>query len=202
MCGFSRAALTARSIGDKAHHSKRITPQIDERIGHDGVLAVDAWFVGKRERHVRQALALEEQRCFCCQRRYIIEPDVDDSAPALRIDQQWFSGWHGDFGCDSARAQTALSDEPLWWMLQGSINRGPRCLTSRTFGESGDRHDGAFAGSLAQEMAYAARRAWPDRCRGPTACERDDPSSCPTGGVRDVGQRVSGAPIGTLSARL
>jgi uncharacterized protein (DUF2235 family) len=74
--------------------------------------------VGKRFKHVRQALALDEYRRSFEPRPYYVDPAHDYAATGQSIAQLWFSGAHCDVGGGYAHAESRLSYEPLLWMLQ------------------------------------------------------------------------------------
>lgn len=78
--------------------------------------------VGKRFTHVRQALALDEHRRAFAPRPYYIDPQHDYAASGQSIDQQWFSGAHGDVGGGYAARQAQLSNEALLWLLQEAVH--------------------------------------------------------------------------------
>ena len=77
--------------------------------------------VGKRFTHVRQALALDEQRLSFEPRPYYIDPRHDYAASGQSIAQQWFSGGHGDIGGGCPAAQAQLSNEALLWLLDEAV---------------------------------------------------------------------------------
>ena len=78
--------------------------------------------VGKRFTHVRQALALDEQRLSFEPRPYYIDPQHDYAAGGQSIAQQWFSGGHRDTGGGCAAARAQLSNEALLWLLQEAVH--------------------------------------------------------------------------------
>jgi len=73
---------------------------------------------GKRIRHVRHALALDEHRWTFEPRLYEEPGDIgpgDPSGQTLR--QRWFPGVHCDVGGSYPAAEAGLSDEALAWMV-------------------------------------------------------------------------------------
>lgn len=79
--------------------------------------------VGKRFRHVRQALALDEYRRSFTPRPYYIHPHHDYAADGQSIVQLWWRGAHSDIGGGYTEDQALLSDESLLWMLQESVGK-------------------------------------------------------------------------------
>jgi uncharacterized protein (DUF2235 family) len=77
--------------------------------------------IGKRFRHVRHALALDEHRRSFQPRLYYVHPTHDYAAGGQSIDQRWFSGAHCDVGGGYADAEAALSDQSLLWMLEEAV---------------------------------------------------------------------------------
>ena len=74
--------------------------------------------VGKRFKHVRQALALDEFRTTFRPRPYIIQKDYDYAAHGQSIAQQWFSGSHCDVGGGYDNEEAGLSQQAFLWMVQ------------------------------------------------------------------------------------
>ncbi|HEX6707248.1 MAG TPA: DUF2235 domain-containing protein [Albitalea sp.] len=70
---------------------------------------------GKRVRHVRHALSLDEHRWTFEPRLYEEPGDVDDGVHTLR--QRWFPGVHCDVGGSYPVAEAGLSDAALEWMV-------------------------------------------------------------------------------------
>ena len=84
---------------------------------------------GKRFIHVRQALALDEQRAEFKPRLYAEENGSFDCAPGFgtgTLQQLWFRGSHCDVGGGYARADATLSMAPLCWMLSEACQLGLR----------------------------------------------------------------------------
>lgn len=81
---------------------------------------------GKRFRHVRQALALDEFRHQFEPRPYFIEEGYDYAAHGQSIDQLWFAGAHCDVGGGYDNRQAGLSREALLWMVQEAAACGVR----------------------------------------------------------------------------
>lgn len=80
--------------------------------------------VGKRFRHVRQALALDEYRRSFTPRPYYLHPTHNYAADGQSIEQLWWRGAHCDVGGGYEEDEAALSDECLLWMLQESVTQG------------------------------------------------------------------------------
>ena len=83
---------------------------------------------GKAFVHVRQALALDEQRAQFQARTY-----VDDNGPFHTtfgtpgsIEQRWFRGAHCDVGGAYVENEAALSGEALAWLVSESVRCGLR----------------------------------------------------------------------------
>jgi uncharacterized protein (DUF2235 family) len=104
----------------------------------------------KRYRHVRQALALDEQRRAFMPRPYL-ESNFDDSATTGQtLTQLWFHGDHCDVGGGHA-TDAGLARQALLWLLaeaqgkglslnatyaslvQQSGSSGPKCIHSETY---------------------------------------------------------------------
>lgn len=90
---------------------------------------------GKKFRHVRQALALDEYRKPFLPRLYS-EPDFDDPAseanPEQSLKQRWFHGAHCDVGGgyapepDGPQSGCGLSDVTLHWLYDEARDKGLR----------------------------------------------------------------------------
>jgi uncharacterized protein (DUF2235 family) len=80
--------------------------------------------IGKRFRHVRQALALDEHRRSFMPRPYYIHPTYDYQAHGQSIDQQWWTGAHCDIGGGYEEDDSELSDQCFFWMLQEAAAAG------------------------------------------------------------------------------
>lgn len=70
---------------------------------------------GKRIRHVRHALSLDEHRLSFGPRLYEEPGDVNDGMQTLK--QRWFPGAHSDVGGGYGHGETGLSDAALAWMV-------------------------------------------------------------------------------------
>lgn len=81
---------------------------------------------GKRFRHVRQALALDEHRRAFEPRPYYVDPNHDYAAHGQSIKQLWFAGAHCDVGGGYPHPEARLSHDALLWMLQESLDCGLR----------------------------------------------------------------------------
>lgn len=83
---------------------------------------------GKRFRHVRQALALDEHRAQFAPRLYL--DDNGDfrtqSGQAGTLQQLWFRGAHCDVGGGYTAGETGLSDAALCWLLSEASHCGVR----------------------------------------------------------------------------
>jgi uncharacterized protein (DUF2235 family) len=80
---------------------------------------------GKRVRHVRHALSLDEHRLPFEPRLYT-EADFGDAQGAQSLRQRWFRGVHGDVGGGYAPKESGLSDEALRWIAIESTGCGLR----------------------------------------------------------------------------
>ena len=87
-------------------------------------ISVVTTIVGKRFRHVRQALALDEHRRSFLPRPYYIHPTYPYAANGQSIVQLWWRGAHCDIGGGYSDDEAELSDEGLLWMLEESIGKG------------------------------------------------------------------------------
>jgi uncharacterized protein (DUF2235 family) len=92
-----------------------------ESVGLPGPLSrsnpATATIRGKRMRHVRHALALDEHRWSFEPRLYEEPGDIDDPATGQTLRQRWFHGVHCDVGGGYPVAQAGLSDAALHWMV-------------------------------------------------------------------------------------
>lgn len=79
---------------------------------------------GKRMRHVRQALALDEHRRPFEPRLYLEDDIFPANAQGQTLRQRWFSGAHCDIGGGYAPAEAGLSDQALAWLLQEAADQG------------------------------------------------------------------------------
>ena len=91
-----------------------------ESVGLPGPLSqsnpASATFAGKRMRHARHALALDEHRYAFLPRLYEEAGDVDSGGQTLK--QRWFSGVHGDAGGGYPVHEAGLSDQAMDWMVE------------------------------------------------------------------------------------
>jgi uncharacterized protein (DUF2235 family) len=81
---------------------------------------------GKRMRHVRHALALDEHRKPFEPRLYS-ENNFGNAADAQSLRQLWFRGVHGDVGGGYALEDSALPQLALVWMADQAWRCGLRC---------------------------------------------------------------------------
>lgn len=92
-----------------------------ESVGLPGPLSQSnpstATMVGKRMRHVRHALALDEHRYAFLPRLYEEPGDIDLPQPRQTLKQRWFSGVHCDVGGGYPVAEAGLSDQAMVWMV-------------------------------------------------------------------------------------
>jgi uncharacterized protein (DUF2235 family) len=92
-----------------------------ESVGLPGPLARSnpstATLHGKRIRHVRHALALDEHRWTFVPRLYEEPGDIADAATGQTLKQRWFPGVHCDVGGSYAAWESGLSNAALAWML-------------------------------------------------------------------------------------
>lgn len=72
---------------------------------------------GKRIRHVRHALALDEHRWPFMPRLYEEPGDIDSAEPRQTLKQRWFAGDHCDTGGGQPVRRAGLSDQSLAWMV-------------------------------------------------------------------------------------
>ncbi|MDY0744706.1 DUF2235 domain-containing protein [Paucibacter sp. R3-3] len=90
-----------------------------ESVGLPGPLSqsnpASATFVGKRMRHARHALALDEHRYAFLPRLYEEPGDVDSGGQTLK--QRWFAGVHCDVGGGYPVHEAGLSDQAMAWMV-------------------------------------------------------------------------------------
>jgi uncharacterized protein (DUF2235 family) len=77
---------------------------------------------GKRFRHVRQALALDEHRKQFLPREYRGPVDPDQT-----LKQLWFRGVHTDIGGGKPVGDSRLSSETMHWMVAEARSVGLRC---------------------------------------------------------------------------
>ena len=92
-----------------------------ESVGLPGPLSArnpsTATLCGKRMRHVRHALALDEHRYTFLPRLYEEPGDIDDPATGQSLRQRWFAGVHCDVGGSYPQQHSGLADEALAWMV-------------------------------------------------------------------------------------
>ena len=83
---------------------------------------------GKRFRHVRQALALDEHRAQFEPRLYVDDNGTyqTENASVATLEQRWFRGVHCDVGGGYGNGDTAISDEALAWLLFEAVTCGLR----------------------------------------------------------------------------
>jgi hypothetical protein len=116
--------------------------------------------VGKRFRHVRHALALDEHRRAFEPRPYYVDPDHDYAADGQSIKQLWFAGAHCDVGGGYPHPEARLAHDALLWMLQESVDCGLR-LPAELLEAHGQVHAAAVLAALRrpqdQPPAGAAR---------------------------------------------
>lgn len=97
---------------------------------------------GKRIRHVRQALALDEHRLAFTPQLYEEPGDIDEPDQTLR--QRWFAGAHTDIGGGQPAAEAGLADDTLDWMV---AELGPQLALPPAPRRGGERvrHDMLYA---------------------------------------------------------
>ncbi|MEN0014777.1 MAG: DUF2235 domain-containing protein [Solirubrobacteraceae bacterium] len=88
-----------------------------------------ATITGKRFRHVRHALALDEHRRQFLPRPYVgtPEPGRPDVDPGQTLKQLWFRGVHTDIGGGRPIELTRMSSETMHWMVTEARSVGLRC---------------------------------------------------------------------------
>jgi len=116
-------------------------------IGQQAITAKPS-LIGKRIRHVRQALALDEHRRAFEPRCYIVDPTYDYAAQGQSIAQVWFPGSHADVGGGYAPDESGLSNAALAWMLQEAVGCGLR-LKAGLQTPAGGLDDAALCSRLA-----------------------------------------------------
>ncbi|HMO45261.1 MAG TPA: DUF2235 domain-containing protein [Rubrivivax sp.] len=127
---------------------------------------------GKRFVHVRQALALDEQRAQFLPRVYDQENGrypLADGRGEGDVLQLWFRGAHGDVGGGYAPAQAALARTPLHWMVSEAVRCG---LALQAGGVALDREAAVAEAldALALPSVQSAERA--PRCIHSELCAR------------------------------
>ncbi len=85
-------------------------------IGMRRSLGGTAGLRGKRIRHVRHALALDERRLAFVPQLY--EEPGDITGPDQTLEQRWFPGAHTDVGGGQPKAEAGLAEDTLAWMAQ------------------------------------------------------------------------------------
>ena len=119
-----------------------------------------ATIVGKRFKHVRQALALDEYRFTFAPRPYWIEQGYDYAGHGQSIAQEWFSGGHSDVGGGYVNAQAGLSAQTLLWMVDQAAS--PLCkLRLSPALLSGEQPD---HGLIAQHLDQRSHQDAPRKC--------------------------------------
>jgi uncharacterized protein (DUF2235 family) len=92
-----------------------------ESVGLPGPLSrsnpATASLVGKRIRHVRHALALDEHRYTFLPRLYEEPDDIHDPHTPQSLKQRWFPGVHCDVGGSYPVEEAGLPDAALQWMV-------------------------------------------------------------------------------------
>ncbi|HYD80186.1 MAG TPA: DUF2235 domain-containing protein [Paucimonas sp.] len=95
----------------------------------------DGYTTGKRFRHIRHALSLDENRSSFRPRLYW-EGNHDDPETGRSLQQLWFRGVHSDVGGGYRGARLAvadecrLSDETLRWMVTEAVGKDLRLARS------------------------------------------------------------------------
>jgi hypothetical protein len=105
---------------------------------------------GKNFNHVCQALALDEHRAAFAPRLYAVEKDYDYAAKGQSVEQQWFSGSHGDVGGGYTMSKAALSTTALLWVLQQSASKELRLREGLIDLSTGQLNTAAVTQLLAQ----------------------------------------------------
>jgi len=88
----------------------------------------DPTIQGKRMRHVRHALALDEHRLPFRPRLYS-DANFGEPGQAQSLTQLWFRGAHSDVGGGYANCESGLSDRALKWMADEAQACGLSCAT-------------------------------------------------------------------------
>lgn len=129
---------------------QRITQQIKDSFCHDQFRKVPVWFVGvwdtvasvgawpfaarmtavptiqgKNFKHVRQALALDEQRGPFMPRPYVDGNDFTGDG-SQSVKQLWFRGSHGDTGGGYRAEEATISNHALIWLASEAADCGLR----------------------------------------------------------------------------
>jgi hypothetical protein len=81
---------------------------------------------GKRMRHVRQALALDEHRRPFRPRLYAEKNFAGPGRADQSLRQEWFPGAHCDVGGGYGHREERLSDEALGWLVREAVGRNLR----------------------------------------------------------------------------
>jgi uncharacterized protein (DUF2235 family) len=99
-----------------------------ESVGMPGFglqISSDATVKGKRFRHVRHALSLDEHRRPFRPRLYLDGNGVDEAGQSVQ--QVWFRGVHSDVGGGYLAKEAGLADAALAWMVDEAIACGLDC---------------------------------------------------------------------------
>jgi len=86
---------------------------------------------GKRMRHVRQALALDEHRRPYRPRLYAEKDFASPHEAGQSLRQAWFPGCHGDVGGGYGNGDESLSNEALAWMIDEAVQKNLRVKQDR-----------------------------------------------------------------------
>ena len=103
-----------------------------ESVGMPGFglqISSDATVKGKRFRHVRHALSLDEHRRPFLPRLYL-DGNVDNP-DGQSVQQVWFRGVHSDVGGGYPANEAGLADAALAWMVDEAIACGLGCRPFR-----------------------------------------------------------------------
>ncbi len=149
---------------------------------------------GKRIRHARQALALDEHRWSFAPRLYAEPGDLDSVAPRQTLKQRWFPGGHADVGGGSLPRESALADATLLWIYTEALEVGLDAPPLPGHVAEALRHDALWAEPWWALAGMALRDLRPANRRGQSIAVIEGPALAPTASVWQ--RRRALAPLG------